>query len=252
MPTPVPGGVRLRELAHDVPDCGLTDAGAAYCWGGYGFTAGDDGPIPTEVAGGIRFSRLSGGFYTTCGASVSGEVYCWGLMDDGVTHPTPHRMEQWEGLAVTHLSGNNRNRCALVAIHQLPLARRGAEWYCGLYEPLNVSDGRRYIQMDGGVQHQCAVAEDGAALCRGTNQYGEAGSRPQSAQPMYYPDYNHLPIHVLGGLSFRQVSAGFSFTCGITTMGDAYCWGLNSVGQLGDGTRTNRTEPTLVSTGQGT
>ena len=40
------------------------------------------------------------------------------------------------------------------------------------------------------------------------------------------------------GLSFRQVSAGGSHTCGVTTGDVAYCWGANGVGQLGTGTST--------------
>ncbi|MCH7475709.1 MAG: Ig-like domain-containing protein [Gemmatimonadetes bacterium] len=37
-------------------------------------------------------------------------------------------------------------------------------------------------------------------------------------------------------LEFASVSAGWSHTCGVTTLGTAYCWGLRQFGQLGDGT----------------
>jgi alpha-tubulin suppressor-like RCC1 family protein len=50
-------------------------------------------------------------------------------------------------------------------------------------------------------------------------------------------------------LSFRQVSAGESHTCGLTTSGVAYCWGSNGGGQLGDGTRTRRLKPVPVKGG---
>ena len=47
-------------------------------------------------------------------------------------------------------------------------------------------------------------------------------------------------------LVFRQVSAGGSHTCGVTTGDRAYCWGDNSRGQLGDGTTTRRLRPVAV------
>jgi alpha-tubulin suppressor-like RCC1 family protein len=38
---------------------------------------------------------------------------------------------------------------------------------------------------------------------------------------------------VSGGLQFQSISAGETFTCGVTTTGVAYCWGDNVYGQLG-------------------
>ena len=49
-------------------------------------------------------------------------------------------------------------------------------------------------------------------------------------------------------LVFRQVSAGTSHTCGVTTSNLAYCWGANG-GALGDGTRTGRLRPVAVAGG---
>src|SRR4051812_49152797 len=47
-------------------------------------------------------------------------------------------------------------------------------------------------------------------------------------------------------LVFSQVSAGDAHTCGVTATGRAYCWGINYVGQVGDGTTTTRTRPVAV------
>ena len=45
-----------------------------------------------------------------------------------------------------------------------------------------------------------------------------------------------------------QVAAGFSDTCAIgNAPGDLWCWGWNDVGQVGDGTTTDRHIPTQVS-----
>ncbi|HET6576683.1 MAG TPA: hypothetical protein VFG66_00065 [Gemmatimonadales bacterium] len=52
---------------------------------------------------------------------------------------------------------------------------------------------------------------------------------------------------VAAGPAFTQLSSGGGHTCGITASGRAYCWGLNSGGQLGDGTITDRSRPTPVA-----
>ena len=49
-----------------------------------------------------------------------------------------------------------------------------------------------------------------------------------------------------GGLRFRVVMAGADESCGVATNGKAYCWGDNSLGELGDGTTTQRLTPTAV------
>ena len=50
-------------------------------------------------------------------------------------------------------------------------------------------------------------------------------------------------------MEWASISAGGWHTVGITTSGAAYAWGRNNYGQLGDGTTTDRTTPTLVSGG---
>ena len=49
-----------------------------------------------------------------------------------------------------------------------------------------------------------------------------------------------------GALTFVQVSAGSEHTCAISTDGQAFCWGRNTFGQLGDGTTTNSARPVPI------
>lgn len=44
------------------------------------------------------------------------------------------------------------------------------------------------------------------------------------------------------------ISAQTFTTCAVRGTGETYCWGLNDIGQLGDGTTTDRTVPTRVAT----
>jgi alpha-tubulin suppressor-like RCC1 family protein len=50
-------------------------------------------------------------------------------------------------------------------------------------------------------------------------------------------------------LQFSQISSGARFTCGLATNGQAFCWGINFAGQLGDGTTGgSRARPHAVAT----
>jgi alpha-tubulin suppressor-like RCC1 family protein len=44
-----------------------------------------------------------------------------------------------------------------------------------------------------------------------------------------------VPVAVLTGDAFISISVGQRHACGVTTAGDAYCWGLNWFGNLGVG-----------------
>jgi alpha-tubulin suppressor-like RCC1 family protein len=91
-----------------------------------------------------------------------------------------------------------------------------------------------FRQVSAGFLHTCGVTTDDRAYCWGSNLDqvgsgggGQLGDGTTTNRPR--------PVPVAGGLRFRQVSAGVSHTCGITTDDRAYCWGSNEAGQLGDG-----------------
>jgi hypothetical protein len=48
------------------------------------------------------------------------------------------------------------------------------------------------------------------------------------------------------GVARRTIAAGYRFTCALTNTGMAQCWGINALGQLGDGTTITRLSPVAV------
>lgn len=83
-PVPVSGGLHFVVLAAGLyHTCGLTGAGAAYCWGGNSEGQLGDGSLadsatPVAVVGGLIFRAIAAGDSHTCALTGSGAVYCWG------------------------------------------------------------------------------------------------------------------------------------------------------------------------------
>ena len=50
--------------------------------------------------------------------------------------------------------------------------------------------------------------------------------------------------------SLTAVTVGTVHVCGLTSGGEAYCWGWNRDGQLGDSTTTSRAVPVRVTGGK--
>jgi alpha-tubulin suppressor-like RCC1 family protein len=64
------------------------------------------------------------------------------------------------------------------------------------------------------------------------------GCREDAQSPIAPEPEAALDITPAAALSFRQVSAGGLFTCGLATDDRIYCWGVNGFGQLGQGSDT--------------
>lgn len=99
-------------------------------------------------------------------------------------------------------------------------------------------------QISSGENHVCAITTDDAAYCWGANTKGQLGDGTTLTRGVPKP---------VTGISepVSSISAGTEHTCAVTQSGKAYCWGLNTVGQLGDGTTSQKTLPAQVSTSTG-
>ena len=109
--------------------------------------------------------------------------------------------------------------------------------------PLDVSTGLAFKTVNTRTDHTCGIVSDGSAYCWGRNLTGQLGvdsttgycQIPGSTVSVACSTY---PLRVSGNLAFQIVEVGTSHTCGLTTAGEAFCWGNNTAGRLGATTST--------------
>jgi alpha-tubulin suppressor-like RCC1 family protein len=82
------------------------------------------------------------------------------------------------------------------------------------------------VQLVAGASHTCALLDTGEVSCWGDNDRGQVGDGTTTR-------WLYMPTTVVGLTQVRDVGAGWSHTCAATTVGDLFCWGDNTYGQLG-------------------
>jgi alpha-tubulin suppressor-like RCC1 family protein len=108
-----------------------------------------------------------------------------------------------------------------------------------------------FNQVSAGEEYTCGVTTGNRAYCWGASAEGQLGNGDRTGPEtcLNAGPCSTRPLAVVGGLSFRQISAGFFTTCGVTTDNRAYCWGHNELGEVGDGTTAFRLTPVPVAGG---
>ena len=92
-----------------------------------------------------------------------------------------------------------------------------------------------------GYDHSCLLTTTGNVKCWGSNKYGQLGDGTTTQS-------RNKPVTTVSGLSdVRAIAVGNNHSCALTTTGGVKCWGRNTYGQLGDGTKDTKNEPVKVS-----
>jgi alpha-tubulin suppressor-like RCC1 family protein len=169
--------------------CGLTAAGAAYCWGNnllgdLGDSTTTDRDAPVAVVGGHTFSHISTGRWATCGITSDEVLYCWGeRVGNGVASryytfpiqvPVP-------ALSSVHVGGTGT--CSVDSA--------GTGWCWGDNNFGQLGNGTTDpatsptavtgdFQFSGGGlavgnAHACAITLDGLTYCWGASDEGQTG-----------------------------------------------------------------------------
>jgi alpha-tubulin suppressor-like RCC1 family protein len=184
--------------------CAVTRGGGVKCWGwneygqlGAGTT--EDRSTPVEVQGLSGVVAAGAGYRHTCALTNGGGVKCWGLNRNG---------QLGDGTAAF-------SSTTPVEVHGL-------------------TGGITAIAAGG--SHTCVLMDDahgGGVKCWGLNYYGELGD----GTAVYS---STTPVDVQGlGDGVAAIVAGGDHTCAVMDEahgGGVKCWGMNEIGQLGDGT----------------
>jgi hypothetical protein len=122
---------------------------------------------------------------------------------------------------------------------------------CGFGHPADAAPPLpelRFQSLALGPSHSCGITLDNDAYCWGGNSDGQLGvgdSKRRTKPHKVQGAFKFVELTIAG----REMDGGGVFTCGRTPEGRALCWGDNSFGQLGDGTREPRKVPTAVADG---
>lgn len=108
-----------------------------------------------------------------------------------------------------------------------------------------VLNGKTLTQISTGPGYACALDTSGAAYCWGANQWGQLGFGVLGSSVVPVPVDTK---GVLAGKKLVRISAAEQEACALDSTGHAYCWGLNTGGELGDGGTANSDIPVAVDT----
>jgi alpha-tubulin suppressor-like RCC1 family protein len=236
--------------------CGITTAGALYCWGingngqlGLGNTTQYTSPQQVTSPS-TTWTAVSTNGYATCGITTAGALYCWGNNNQGelglgnyTQYTTPQQVTS-PSTTWTVISQGDGATCGITT---------GGALYCwGTSVGINSSSPQQVgsltnwtaisIDNDGSNPADACGIAGGKLYCWGVNSDGEdgLGNTTQYTTPQQ-----------VGSLTnWTAVSQGGTDTCGIAG-GALYCWGWNHFYEDGLGNYTQQTTPQLVSVGAG-
>ena len=194
----------------------INSRGELYAWGrndegqlGIGTTT-DNELAPQRVGSDSDWKAVSGGYDHSLALKRDGTLYAWGKN---------HRGQLGIG------STNNENA------------------------PQQVGNDSDWKAIAAGNNHSLALKSDNTLYAWGANHVGQLGNNENGANFNDKSKDKTAPIQVGTDRNWQTISAGNDYSSALKDTGALYTWGSNAVGELGDGTATNKSSPTRISTG---
>ena len=203
-------------------------------------------PLPplTSIAAGVGHSLAldEAGNAWAWGHDLNGELGVGGTVFSSVrTTPLPVRMPR----GVTFAS------VAPGSSHSLALDDAGNAWAWGDNLLGQLGEGRSRITIDVPVRVSMPVgisftsvspnSQFSLALDQHGNAWGWGGNwRGELGDGSFVDRYTPVPVHMPAGVVFTAISAGAGHALALDQAGNAWAWGTNSYGQLGDASMTAR------------
>jgi len=257
VPTPVPLPAAAVEVdAGQAHTCAILEGGELYCWGrnaegqlGIEPTSTDETAEPTQVGTAIDWNHVSVHQGHSCGLRGT-DLWCWGRNSTfqlglGSGQPIQLRTPQPVGGGPwAEVAAGQNHGCALTPDGALQCwgdntnAQLGTGDLAARTEP-SLVDGGPWSFLDTDTFHGCTLSS-GVIACWGRNAEGQLGTgdiRERSTPTVIAQPPSD---------TWTEVSTGRFHSCARDVLGDVYCTGANSNGQLGTGDGVRRREPTLV------
>lgn len=266
VPTKVSGISNAVEVAAGTNHtCARLADNTVMCWGhdnagqlGRGVQVDQSGePAFVVDESGMAGTKLSNvaslglGHEHSCVVLANNQARCWGLLGEGeggagqgvtvTSKPVP--MCPIGSTGTCTVGADNIKQVAGGNYHSCVVTTSGKIACTGLFfSTHNLKDipfvglgGARSISAFG--DDTCAQLGDGSVMCWGTNSAGQHGNTTKMASTSPRSVCSSSTCSILTGAS--QVGLGYNHGCALV-FGDVRCWGANSLGQLGDGTKTER------------
>jgi alpha-tubulin suppressor-like RCC1 family protein len=238
--------------------CGLSQ-GNIRCWGSningaLGINVATTNIAPFTLDPTNTYSLVSVGPGNNSCAISANKLKCWGNNDSGQVGNGTLGTVQTTPLAIDNATSYSQVRmgvfhaCGLTTGNALrcwgsnTVGQLGDGTLNESLTPKTITSGTAYLQLSVGYFSSCAITSSNVLKCWGAGDYGVLGN---GAVGVY-----NTPQTIDSGISYSQVSVGEYHACGIVkTTGVLKCWGDNSWGQLGNGTRDFSLLPTVIDSG---